>query len=142
MKRAPWYLKGCAAARSWQGGVHRVGPSNARCRISVNPPCKGQRNDKLELLCRWRDFERPVRAMYALDAPCSWGGSGCTDRSEARSALDDDEPLQVLALGERHGHRVVRRRAQACVEGTVDAGVQARAGDDLVEQVGAHASGA
>ena len=57
--------------------------------------------------------------------------------AQCRSALEHDQALEVLALGEVHRHRMIGRGAEARVDEAVDAGVEAGAGDDLVEQVGA-----
>jgi hypothetical protein len=60
----------------------------------------------------------------------------------SKRLFDHHQALQVLALGEMDGHRVVGRTLQPFADATLHAGVDAGRGDDLVKQVGADAAGA
>src|SRR5262245_26556168 len=56
--------------------------------------------------------------------------------------LQDQQALEVFALGKLEGHGVVRRRAEALDDLRFAARVERGAGDDRLEQLGAHPAGA
>jgi len=50
------------------------------------------------------------------------------------------QPLQILSLGKIQRNRMIRRTMQPALDTRIDTGIQRRAGDDFLEQVGTDAA--
>jgi len=61
-------------------------------------------------------------------------------RKKSSALAHHHQPLEVLALGEVDGHRVVGGAAHALVDIAIHPGIEPARGHDLVEQVGADAA--